>query len=364
MNPFTPRGRIVDPTNFIGRWGELSVIFDQLAAGQPVLVSGMPAVGKSSLLTHIAQSAAVNLERPDLRGYYLDMAVLPDAATCYKLMTRALGGSGDSPAALEVALLATDEPAVFCFDNAGEAINAGWGSDLLERVGAIARTSLQPRAALPLPADYRPADSNSLAGYEFRMYVVAAMGGTPPPLGGRYRQVGLGAMTMSEVRLLTEAYLDDTGVQFSAHDVRDLADVSLGHPAYLQRAAYHMYIGHTQPGYDWRAAYLDEARDTPVVGAPLPPPVFDGERVSWAQSAYGFAAHEAYFIPRKLEIGDSHEPLLVFAPLLIALVAYALTSNIWLALATLLVAVAIAWLVSRATAARATPDEETGNADA
>ncbi len=364
MNPFTPRGRIVDPTNFIGRWGELSVIFDQLAAGQPVIVSGMPAVGKSSLLTHIAQSAAINLERPDLRGYYLDMAVLPNAATCYKLMTRALGGSGDSPAALEVALLATSDPAVFCFDNAGAAIEAGWGGDLLERVGAMARTSLQPRAATPLPIEYRPADANRLAGYEFRMYVVAAMVGTPPPLGARFRGVGLGAMTMSEVRLLTEAYLDDTGVRFSAHDVRDLADVSLGHPAYLQRAAYHMYIGYTQPGYDWRAAYLAEARETPIVGAPLPPPVFDGERVSWAQSAYGFEAHAAYFVPRKLELGDSNEPLRVFAPPLVALATYVVSNNVWLALAALLAAIVIAWLVSRTTPARATPDDDVSNADA
>ncbi len=72
--PLHQRGRITAPEQFAGRWAELSLIFERLEAGRPVLVSGVPGIGKSSLLTHIVQSAAVNLEQPEMRAFYLDLA--------------------------------------------------------------------------------------------------------------------------------------------------------------------------------------------------------------------------------------------------------------------------------------------------
>ena len=72
-NPFTERGRITHPERFAGRWAELSLIFERLEAARPVLLAGPPGIGKSSLLTHISQSASVNLELPELRSYYLDL---------------------------------------------------------------------------------------------------------------------------------------------------------------------------------------------------------------------------------------------------------------------------------------------------
>src|SRR6266542_7149639 len=83
INPFTERGRITIPEHFAGRWSELSLIFERLEAGRPVLISGGPAIGKSSLLTHIVQSAAVNLEIPELRAYYLDLRGAESAAQIY-----------------------------------------------------------------------------------------------------------------------------------------------------------------------------------------------------------------------------------------------------------------------------------------
>src|SRR6266508_2248314 len=102
-NPFTQRGRITDPERFAGRWAELSLIFERLEAARPVLIAGPAGIGKSSLLTHVVQSAAVNLEVPELRSFYLDLLGAESAAEVYHTVVEALGQRGDTPAALEVA---------------------------------------------------------------------------------------------------------------------------------------------------------------------------------------------------------------------------------------------------------------------
>ena len=61
INPFTQRGRIDDPARFVGRWGELSLLFGALEARRPVFVVGVAGIGKSSLLAHVVQSASINL---------------------------------------------------------------------------------------------------------------------------------------------------------------------------------------------------------------------------------------------------------------------------------------------------------------
>src|SRR3954451_20361960 len=95
-NPFTERGRITDAAHFAGRWSELSLIFERLEAGRPVLISGPAGVGKSSLITHVVQSAAVNLELPELRAYYLDMRDAESATEIYDTVAKALGQRGDT----------------------------------------------------------------------------------------------------------------------------------------------------------------------------------------------------------------------------------------------------------------------------
>ncbi|MBC8074796.1 MAG: ATP-binding protein, partial [Chloroflexales bacterium] len=138
-SPFTERGRITDPQHFIGRWRELSIIFEKLEARRPVLIAGPAGVGKSSLLTHISQSAATNLERFDLESLFVDLAALPDAAAFYRLVVDALGDKGDTSAALEVALIQHEGPVLLCLDGAEQAIAAGWGDMLLAALARIAR---------------------------------------------------------------------------------------------------------------------------------------------------------------------------------------------------------------------------------
>jgi hypothetical protein len=262
INPFTERGRITNPERFAGRWAELSLIFERLEAGRPVLVAGPPGIGKSSLLTHISQSAALNLELPELRAYYLNLSGATEAADVYRTVVEALGQRGDTPAALEVALLSAGDPLLLCLDDVQVAIAAGWGAALLESLARAVR-------------------GGALA-------LVVAVEGSVPELSERFAIVSLGAMAATEVRLLVEAYLDGTDIHFSPSELREITELSVGHPAYVQRAAFHLFQGKIDPSVDWRAAYLVEARNRPIPGAPLPPAVFSGQgQGRLAQSAYG-----------------------------------------------------------------------------
>jgi hypothetical protein len=332
-NPFTERARITDPRRFVGRWRELSVLFERLEARRPVLLAGPPGIGKSSLLTHITQAAAVNLDRDDLEALYVDLAVLEGATAFYRLVVEALGGSGENSAALELALIEHEGPVLLCLDRAEAAIAAGWGERLLEALARTTRRGGVPRAARHSLQDF---------------YVVAAVDGAAPALSEPFAVVTLGALAPTEVRLLAEAYLDGSGVSFTPADLRELGQLSAGHPAYLQRAAYQLYRSKLDPAYPWRAAYLEEARERPVPGAPLPPGVFEGSAGERQGSAYGEllqAPRSAQLDRPQLEgVGGALAALL---PLLAALLAWQLSGSWLLALLGLLAGIALAVLVQR-----------------
>jgi len=249
-NPFTERSRIVEASRFAGRWRELSIIFDAIESRRPVLVTGPPGIGKSSLLTHIVASAAVNLEEPSLATFYLALHEQATPDDVYHTVLQALSEPGTTAAALEVALLQLDIPVLLCLDDVHRAFAAGWGGLLLDTLARIARDGL--------------------------LILVAALEGDAPLTGERFAVVRLGAFAPSEVRLLAESYLEGTDVIFTPSELRALTDVSAGHPAYLQRAAYHLFESRRNGG-DWRARFLADVRNRPVPGAPLPPAAFEGE---------------------------------------------------------------------------------------
>lgn len=265
-NPFTERGRIIRPERFIGRWRELSLIFERLETRRPILITGVAGIGKSSLLTHIAQAASATLELPTLESLYIDLAQLDSAAAMYRLISEALGSAGDNAAALELALIERGDPVLLALDGAETAIAAGWGELVLEALARIARRST------PSPSYMDTALDGSTD-----LMVVAACTGAAPLLSEPFAVITMGAVAATEVRLLTDAYLDETDVSFAPRELHELWQRSAGHPAYLQRAAFHLFRAKTEPGYDWRTAYRDEVRSLPVPGAPLPPGVFEGD---------------------------------------------------------------------------------------
>lgn len=340
MNPFTERARITDPARFTGRWRELGMVFERLEGRRPVMLSGAPGTGKSSLLTHVHQSAAAVLEIPDLASFFIDLAVLPDAATAYGLLTRAMGFRGDGPADLEHALGRLGRSVVVCADGADAALAAGWGEGFLERLARLARRSV------PLDPDGIAPPGAGL----FDLLLVAAAGAEQPQLGEPFAQVRLGALAASEVRLLTEAYLDETGVEFTGGELRELGQLSAGHPAYLQRAAYHLFEARARPGYDWRRAYLAEARERPVPGAPLPPEVFrgDGDAARDEGAAAPLEPGEAREAPELMATGRPGDFIAAVAPLVAALLALQLAGSWAVALAVLVAGYALGWALTRA----------------
>jgi hypothetical protein len=303
-NPFIEREQIVDPERFTGRWAELSQIFERLEAGRPVLISGVPKIGKSSLLNHIVQSAAVNLEIPELRGFYLDLVGANSSAAVYETVIRAMGGRGDTASALEIALIERGDPVLLCLDNAQAAFEQPWGEILLEALARIVRGGL--------------------------LMLVVAMTGRPPTLSERFAYMTLGAMGPPEVRLMTEAYLDATNVRFTPAELNEISRLSTGHPAYIQRAAYHLFEHKQRPDHDWRAAYLAEARDMPVPGAPLPPGVFEGQHQGQSgQATYNdLPTEQAVVYPQLAAVPNTSRWLLWLIPFAVAFVVMLFTQQI------------------------------------
>jgi hypothetical protein len=272
------------------------------------------------------------LEQPDLAAFFLDLAVLPDAATALRLMVNAMGFRGDSLEALEAALVRVRRPVLLCLDNAQAAVAAGWGADLLERLARLARRSL--------PFD---PDEGAPAGVgSFDLMLVAVAGADPLALSEPFAPIRLGAVAPSEVRLLAEAYLDESGVAFAGGELAELGALSAGHPAYLQRAAFHLFEAKAraaagEPPYNWRAAYLAEARERPVPGAPLPPEVFRGEGATARDESQldGLEASETRSTPEPMSAGDFGGFLLAVLPVMLALLALQLGGG-WLGAALVL----------------------------
>jgi energy-coupling factor transporter ATP-binding protein EcfA2 len=305
QNPFRERSRITNPDRFVGRWSELSLIFDRLEAGRPVLIIGQHGVGKSSLLTHIQQSGAATMELPTLRSYFIDLALLPDATACYQLVCQALNQRGTSNAELEQAIAESGAPLLLCLDNAEQALAAGWGEVLLEQLARSTRHT--------------------------DLFLAVVAGGRAPDLSERFAIVSVGAFANVEVGLLADAYLDQTGVQFTPAEQRELAMISVGHPAYLQRAAYHLFNSKTGGPTHWQQAYFDEARSTPVPGAPLPAAVFAGELGQRSESVYGNEPGRSPIggqPPLQLDTGAS---LRILVPFGVAAMVGVISGNWWLA---------------------------------
>ncbi len=346
-NPFTARGRIIEPERFVGRWRELSVVFDRLDTGRAVLIGGVPGIGKSSLLTHIAQSATVNLERPDLVTFYVDMGTLASDAALYELLARAIHSRGTTVTALEVALLQIEEPLLLCLDRCEVAVAAGWGTAVLDELARLSRRSIaQPATTIPNVPGAPLCTPAELPG-EPMLLLVGVLSGTAE-LTEPFVRLSLGGFAPAEVRLLTDAYLDDTGVRFSPDDLRELSALSLNHPAYLQRAAYHLYIARSsQPTYDWRTAYMDEAQDRPVPGAPLPPGVFSGEvqQFSWSSFEGDYSgSRERIEAP---QIGDLGDLLRLLVPAIGGLLAWQVAGNLLIGLLVAVLLGGVFWLASR-----------------
>ncbi|MGH9843151.1 MAG: hypothetical protein ACREEM_30810 [Blastocatellia bacterium] len=61
-NPFTNRGPVTNPEDFFGRKDELEIVLSRLRSMQCVSIVGERRIGKSSLLYHLTQTGAEQLD--------------------------------------------------------------------------------------------------------------------------------------------------------------------------------------------------------------------------------------------------------------------------------------------------------------
>ena len=294
-NPFTQRGRITNPEFFIGRWIELSLIFERIEAAQPVIISGVPAIGVSSVLTHVVQAAAANLEEPSLRTFYLDIRQASDSETIYATLISALGSRGSNLSAFELALIELGHPVLIALDNADMSMQQDWGVHMLEAFARLVRRS--------------------------PFMLLIGIHGRPPLLSERFGSVRLGAFQPTEVRLLGETYLEETGMHFSPAEYAELQTLSAAHPAYVQRAAFHLFESKYNPDYQWKLAYLREARERPIPGAALPAAIFEGRAAQ--EALHSSADFDTEGLPRRpdaFSLPESQPGLGLILLLIIALV--------------------------------------------
>jgi hypothetical protein len=153
-------------------------------------------------------------------------------------------------------------------------------------------------------------------------------------------------------------------VRFSAAELREVATLSVRHPAYVQRAAFHLFRSHTQPDYDWRAAYLAEADERPVPGAPLPPAIFEGDEAGAVLAFYGDYAGTGGRPPlEKRQIGGMADLLALVVPFVAVLLAWELSGNWLLSGGVLFGSVAVVFLVGRLWPRAPEPAEASDTAD-
>lgn len=73
MNPFTNRGMVTDPADFIGRAEQMEEICSRLDKMESTSIVGERRIGKSSLLYQLALTGKERLTNPAYRFFYIDL---------------------------------------------------------------------------------------------------------------------------------------------------------------------------------------------------------------------------------------------------------------------------------------------------
>lgn len=107
---------IRDAQQFIGREREIVQINELLAAGKSCAVIGIDGSGKTSLLNHLAQTAAMVLDDPPL-VVYVDLATVRHVSDLYRPILMRLRATGDEEFALDQALQEATTPVLLLLDN-------------------------------------------------------------------------------------------------------------------------------------------------------------------------------------------------------------------------------------------------------
>jgi hypothetical protein len=226
-NPFTPlSGRIDNPDRVFDRDREIARALEFLQAGSSIAIIGPRRIGKSSLLTKLRILAPERLGSR-WETAYLDFQNIADGEDFYTALCDTLdipdcrGYTLARRLAGRRVLLCLDEVEAITWETFSRGVRAQ-----LRGLAEGEESPLKLVLAARTPLDRLFRDSEGLTS----------------PLAGICSQIRIGAWSKEIIHAFVVDRLKGTGVDFSADQVRRLADESSGHPASLVQSAYDLYI--------------------------------------------------------------------------------------------------------------------------
>ncbi len=233
---------IRDPAQFVGREREVVQLSELLAAGRSSVVVGPDGSGKTSLLNHISQAAALVLDTPPTI-IHLDLTGARTTADFYAPILRALGQSGEDELALGQILAAADTPPILLL------------LDELHRAGA----------------GFTGLVRSALRGWvrDGKLLIVAAsaepLNRAAPDLQTTLLQLTLPPMPEREARALVGELAQRAGLELSGSMVADIIGVAGGYPARIQRALELWAQSAGGQTFDWRRTFREQHPEPAVL---------------------------------------------------------------------------------------------------
>ncbi len=233
---------IRDPAQFVGREREVVQISELLAAGRSCVVVGPEGSGKTSLLNHIGQTAALVLDTPPT-VIYLDLVGVRTSADFYAPLLRALGQSGEDELALGQILASAESPPILLL------------LDELQRAGA----------------GFSGLVRSALRGWvrDGKLLIVAAsaeaLDRAAPDLQTTLLQLTLPPMPEREARSLVNELAQRARQELSASMVSDIIGVAGGYPARIQRAIELWVQSEGGATFDWRRTFRERYPEQAVL---------------------------------------------------------------------------------------------------
>jgi hypothetical protein len=223
-NPFRPlSGRITDPKLIFDRQTELRQALEYLAVSGGVVFVGENGVGKSSLLTLLADRAEPVLGRKPI---FLDMQPLRNENDYYEALCEALGVP--TARGLQLERLLRGQRILLLLDQIEKMTGKGFSRDLRAELRGLAEA---PSAPLKLALVARtPLD---------RLFPDSE--GNTSPLAGLCHQVDVRPWDIATARAFLEERLSRSLVRFAPEEVEHLVAQSGGHPQRLMRLAFDLY---------------------------------------------------------------------------------------------------------------------------
>ncbi|HYF63617.1 MAG TPA: ATP-binding protein, partial [Herpetosiphonaceae bacterium] len=226
-----------DPAHFVGREREVVQLSELLAAGRSCAVVGPPGSGKTSLLLHIGQAAAMVLDVPPLVAY-LDLAGVRTAADFYAPILRALKQPGDDELALGQAFAAGSTPILLLLDNLDRA-GAGWSG----LVRSAVRGWVRDGKLLILAASGEPLDRAA------------------PDLQTTLLQLSLPPLPEREARSLVAELAGRASLEVPEAAAAAILHAAGGYPNRIQRALELWAQSKDGSAFDWRRTFREQFPD-------------------------------------------------------------------------------------------------------